>query len=189
VLNLSFDSSQSLKPIRHISHTTPPPNTARHLSSPGPFFLHYPTRLAQIHRHQCSPLVTILALHHTHRPSSQGPDRTLPFSPFQRQRNRMSSPTASNGSASTVSSTAQSQYQDRLISKNMKIPHPTSKCKLGKENPTNPSFPAYCRQVSPRTPLSPNYQIISDRRGSSFAPVLPCSFLKLPDRPSLLLRR
>jgi hypothetical protein len=45
----------------------------------------------------------------------QGPDRTLPHPP--RQRNRMSSPTASTGSASTVSSTAQSQYQDRLISK------------------------------------------------------------------------
>jgi hypothetical protein len=26
---------------------------------------------------------------------------------------------------------------------------------------------AYCREVSPRTPLSPNYQIISDRRGPS----------------------
>ncbi|KAM0708597.1 hypothetical protein Q7P35_005249 [Cladosporium inversicolor] len=56
----------------------------------------------------------------------------------------MSSPTASNGSVSTtVSSTAQSQYQDRLIT--------------------------YCRQVSPRTPLSPNYQIISDRRGGRTA--------------------
>ena len=86
---------------------------------PGPFFLHYPTASLRSTRPSAfSPLVTILALHHTHRPSSQGPDRTLPSSSLpQRQRNRMSSPTASNGSASTASSNAQSQYQDRLISK------------------------------------------------------------------------
>jgi len=55
----------------------------------------------------------------------------------------MSSPSASSGTASVSSPVAQSQYQDKLIT--------------------------YCREVSPRTPLSPNYQIISDRRGGRTA--------------------
>lgn len=63
---------------------------------------------------QCSPLVTILACFARTVCPLQGPDRTLPY--HSRQCNRMSSPTASSGSASTASSTAQSQYQDRLIS-------------------------------------------------------------------------
>ena len=54
---------------------------------PGPFFLHYPTASLRSTRPSAfSPLVTILALHHTHRPSSQGPDRTLPYLPHPFQK-------------------------------------------------------------------------------------------------------
>ena len=90
------------------------PNAARHSSSVP--LLHFLPPYCDP-QNQCSPLVTILAptKHAIH--SLQGPDRTLPSFPYpSRQRNRMSSPTTSNGSASTVSSTGQSQYQDRLIS-------------------------------------------------------------------------
>jgi hypothetical protein len=65
---------------------------------------------------------------------------------------------------------------------------------------------AYCREVSPRTPLSPNYQIISDRRGPSALLFPSCALLdylltlsrwpyrmvmhryrRIPDRPRSLL--
>jgi hypothetical protein len=72
----------------------------------------------------------------------------------------MSSPTVSNGSASTISSTAQSQYQDRLISKS----HPTPKI-LARRSPKLTTHPSLL------PPSQPTHTAISDRRGS-FLPLL-----------------
>jgi len=118
---LFFDSSKALNSSSY--QLLYSPEAARHclLGPSSPL----PTALLRF-TDQCSPLVTVLAyITRTVHPRKV---RSVPYLTLPRQRNRMSSPTVSNGSASTVSCTAQSQYQDRLIS----MSHPTPDSKLDK---------------------------------------------------------
>ena len=101
----------------------------------------------------------------------------------------MSSPTASNGSASTVSSTAHSQYQDRLISKEIFItPRSNPQAKPdGKRTLTHPSQPTAAKSAhahrSPQTTRSSLTAVVRSLAPALSCPVLFCSSLNLQNHP------
>lgn len=84
----------------------------------SPFFVPFSTTHCPEPKTRRSALASSLvtSTHYTRRRLSSRSGPYLAIHPSSRQQNRMSSPSASSGSASTASPAAQSQYQDRLTS-------------------------------------------------------------------------